>query len=393
MTFLQIEVSTLGKFHTFDLARQLHKRGHLSRIYTGYPQFKLRDEGLPGSIISTFPYFIAPLLALRSKGLLSAKLIHDWEYLNAVTLGKWVANQVPKVDAFIGLSGSGLEAGTKVQANGGAYVCDRGSAHIRIQDEILRDEHKFWSFPYRGIDPRIIDREEREYDTADAITVPSDFAQRSFDLLGAARAKVRTVPYGVDLARFQPQGVPDKSSFSVLFVGRVTLQKGFPYLLEAFKKLQRSNKILRVVGPSEPEFISELRRRGLVPGNVEFIGPVPQPQLQRYFSMSDVLVLPSVQEGLAMVMAQAMACGCPVIASENTGAQNLFDDGREGFIVPIRDAAVLAERLQQLADDELTSGEMREAALRRVSSIGGWDRYGDEITGLVSSLVVRSATG
>lgn len=384
---MQIEVSTIGKFHTFDLARQLQNRGHLSKIYTGYPRFKLKDEGLPDSSIATFPYFVTPLLALRSYGIMTEKAIRDWEYFNTVTLGRWVASRVSHCDAFIGLSGSGLEAGNKVRAAGGVYICDRGSAHIRVQDKILREEHTFWSFPFDGIDPRIIDREEEEYETADAITVPSDFARRSFDLLGNAKTKVRTVPYGVDLTRFRPQGSPDKSKFSVLFVGRVTLQKGIPYLLESFKKFQHPNKILRIVGPSEPAFICELQSRGLVPENVEFIGPVPQAQLQQYFSMSDVLVLPSVQEGLAMVMAQAMACGCPVIASANTGAETLFDDGREGFIVPIRDPGALSERLQRMADDEPASMGMREAARNRVASIGGWDQYGSSMTTLVSSLV------
>lgn len=384
---MRIELSTIGKFHTFDLARQLYARGHLSRIYTGYPRFKLKDEGLPEGAISTFPYFVTPLLALRTHGLISGRAVREWDHFNTISLAKWVSRRVSDCDAFIGLSGSGLEAGTRVRAAGGTYICDRGSAHIRVQEQLLRDEHSYWSFPYQGIDPRIIDREEQEYERAHVVTVPSTFARKSFDRLGNDRAKVRTVPYGVDLSRFRPQGERDRSKFSVLFVGRVTLQKGIPYLLESFKRLKHTNKVLRIVGPYEPDFIRELKKRNLVPENVEFIGQVPQPKLQEYFSTSDVLVLPSIQEGLAMVMAQAMACGCPVIASENTGAEDLFVDGREGFIVPVRDTEALLERLQQIAGDEALSAGMREAALTRVASIGGWDQYGKAMTELVQSLV------
>ncbi len=73
---------------------------------------------------------------------------------------------------------------------------------------------------------------------------------------------------------------------------------------------------------------------------------MPQGEVAELMSRSHVLVLPSVEEGMALVMAQAMACGCPVIATEATGAEDLFTDGVEGFIVPDRDAAALALRMQ-----------------------------------------------
>jgi glycosyltransferase involved in cell wall biosynthesis len=104
-------------------------------------------------------------------------------------------------------------------------------------------------------------------------------------------------------------------------------------------------------------------------------------------SASDVLVLPSIEEGMALVQAEAMACGCPVIASTNTGADDLFTDGVEGFIVPIRDSEAILERMQQLADDPLLAGEMRAKSLLRVQSMGGWKEYGDRWEHLLSTLI------
>jgi glycosyltransferase involved in cell wall biosynthesis len=72
-----------------------------------------------------------------------------------------------------------------------------------------------------------------------------------------------------------------------------------------------------------------------------------------------------------------MACGCPVVATVATGAEDLFSDGVEGFIVPDRDTAALAGRLQQLADDPALRERMSAAALARVAHLGGWDRYGE----------------
>jgi glycosyltransferase involved in cell wall biosynthesis len=93
-------------------------------------------------------------------------------------------------------------------------------------------------------------------------------------------------------------------------------------------------------------------------------------------SRAGVLVLPSIEEGLALVQAQAMACGCPVIATPHAGAVDLFADGREGFIVPVRDPEAIADRLARLHGDPELRAAMGEAALARVRTIGGWDDYG-----------------
>jgi len=103
---------------------------------------------------------------------------------------------------------------------------------------------------------------------------------------------------------------------------------------------------------------------------------VARGDLHKHYSQASVLVLPSIQEGLALVQAQAMACGVPVIASENTGAADLFSDGVEGFIVPIRDARAIREKILALYENPAMREQMGEAALARVRKIGGWDDYG-----------------
>jgi len=106
-------------------------------------------------------------------------------------------------------------------------------------------------------------------------------------------------------------------------------------------------------------------------------------------SSSHVMVLPSVEEGLALVQAQAMACGCPLISSTNTGGEDLFTDGVEGFVVPIRSPEAIAARLQQLADDPALRQRMSEAALARVRQIGGWHQYGEAWAKLLRELIAE----
>ncbi|MEY4429745.1 MAG: hypothetical protein RLZZ182_2434, partial [Pseudomonadota bacterium] len=263
-------------------------------------------------------------------------------------------------------------------ARGGRYVCDRGSTHIRVQDALLREEAERWGAPVEAIDPWVIEREEAEYQQADCITVPSTFNVRSFVSQGVPAHKIRRLPYGVNLSRFQPVSAPAAGRFDMLFVGAVCLRKGVPYLLQAFKQLRHPRKTLTFAGTLAPGLIDLMERHGLWSSDFRILGHVPQPDLKRLMSESHCLVLPSIEEGLALVQAQAMACGCPVVASDHTGSEDLFVDGEHGFITSARDASVLADRLQRLADDEALRADMGRKALAHVQSAGGWKAYGQQ---------------
>lgn len=370
---MRVVLSTLGKFHTFDLARQMQRHNALEAIFTGYPSFKLRNERLPGQRIHTFPWLHAPYMKLGTR-VEGARLW--WEWQDRVWFDRHVSRRLPECDIFCALSGAGLNSGRVARGRGAKYICDRGSSHIRYQDRILREEYDRQGIAFGGIDPRIIEREESEYDLADLITVPSTFAMRSFIECGVSAKKLRLIPYGVDPSSFQATGRPNAATFEVLFVGSVSVRKGVRYLLEAFDRVSHPEKRLTLIGPVSPELkptIAKIHRRT----DVSVLGAIPQERLKHYMSTSHVLVLPSIEEGLAMVQAQALACGCPVISSMNTGAADLFTDGVEGFIVPVRDSEAIAGRLQALAADPQLQAGMRAAALRRVESLGGWNEYGD----------------
>jgi glycosyltransferase involved in cell wall biosynthesis len=231
----------------------------------------------------------------------------------------------------------------------------------------------------------VIEREEREYAQADAITVPSEFACRSFIEMGISPEKVHKIPYGVNLERFQPVAVPPQDRFEVLFVGGVTFQKGIPYLLEAFRRFRHPHKRLRIVGSVTHEIRPHLAKH--LPEHVEVLGVVPQVQLKEIMSTSHVLVQPSVQEGLALVQGQAMACGCTLISTTNTGGRDLFTDDVEGFEVPIRSPEAITEKLELLANSPDLLARMRQAALARVESLGGWSDYGQKFFALVKELL------
>ena len=384
---MKVVVSVIGKFHSFDLARELHARGALEAIFTGYPRFKLRNEMLPVAKIHTFPYLQAPYMGLSGRDLLGPRVMREWEWAARVTLDRHVAEHLPQCDVFVGLSSAALTSGREARRRSARYVCDRGSTHIRVQDLLLREEHNLWGLTFAGIDPRVIEREEAEYAEADLITVPSGFNLDSFVAQGVPASKLRRLPYGVNLSRFQPAGAPANGGFDVLFVGGMSLRKGLPYLLQAFKQVTHARKTLTLAGAVAPELVALFKARGLWPDDVRLLGHVPQPQLKELMSRSHVMVLPSIEEGLALVQAQAMACGCVVVASRHTGAEDLFSDGEEGFIVPVRDAAALAGRMQQLADDPTLRELMSAKALQRVRGAGGWQQYGEQAMAVYRELL------
>lgn len=386
---MKVALSTIGRFHTFDLARELHARGHDLTVFTGYTRFKLRGEGLPQASIHTFPWLHAPYVQLGTRWGYDSAFMRQLGHWNLESFCRYVARNLPECDVYAGLSSSGGDAGRIAHARGAAYICDRGSSHIRIQDDILSEEHDLWGIPRERTDARVIAREEHEYALADVITVPSSFSYRSFVDAGVPERKLRLIPYGVNLSRFQKVAEPDPATFDVLFVGGVNIRKGVPYLLHAFAKLTHRAKRLTIVGACEPQMLAWLRSSGLPMDRVTLTGAVPQPRLKDIMSRSHVMVLPSVEEGLALVQAQALACGCPVIGTHHSGGEDLFVDGEEGFIVPIRDVDALTARMQALADDPDRREMMSAAALRRVRSLGGWSLYGGRVAALMEELTGR----
>ena len=385
---MRVIQTTFGVFHHFELARELLRRVHLDRIYSTFPWKRLKREEIPRSLVRTYPWVHTPEMLARRFGFEPAWLINAIGYANALTFDRFVMNdlraeQAP--DALIALSGSSLLAGQQVQQNGGVFICDRGSSHQRYQEVLLEEEHSRWPVAATTPDSRDTEREEKIYRMADAITVPSTFAARSFYAMGVSKGKVHIIPYGVRLEHFTKTEDAPENCFEVLFAGGVGLRKGFPYLLQAFASLQHPRKRLRVAGAIQPEIKNLLTQ--LPQDHVEYLGPVPQARLIHLMNTSHLMVLPSIEEGLALVQGQALACGCPVLATTNTGAEDLFENNVEGFIVPIRDVSALADRMQRLAEDPSLQRQMGAAALNRVQHLGGWSDYGDRWEQLLHQLV------
>ena len=381
---MNVSLSSIGRFHHFDLARQLLRLGDRVSIFTSNPRSRV-DADLR-VIARTRPYLRIPYALMSRFGLgarsywLEEALLRD--------LGSWMARSVDSewTDVLHGLDGAGPEAGRLVKANGKLWICDRGSTHILKQKEILEEEHRYWHLPPPKFSADRLERCVAEYEEAHAVTVPSQFVRRSFLERGFDPERVFVCPYGVDLSEFRP-AVKEDDVFRVIFVGTASLRKGIGYLLRAVEPLVKKRQCeLWLVGGIEPA------TRGLLEqysGTFEYKGICPRRDLWRLYSQASVMVLASVEEGLALVQAQAMACGVPVIATPNTGAEDLFTDGVEGIIVPIRSPEAIREKLEWMMANPGLRNQMAEAALVRVKSLGGWDRYGERVESVYREVAIR----
>lgn len=367
---LQVGLGSPNRHWTFDLGRELQERGVLHRLYTMYP--KSRVESVPTERIRSFPWVLGPVVAATRLG-----IDRNRTRLNPVviqTYDRWLSRRIEPCTVFHCVSSFGLLTHQRAKSRFGALtVCDRGCAHIGFQDRILGEEQARWGVDRHPIHGATKQRELDEYEICDLITVPSPFALRTFLQEGVPPEKVRCVPFGADLSIFRPMPKED-DVFRVIFAGAISLEKGVPYLLEALKSLDLPRFEVWLVGPKAPEtdFIFSL-----FPDGYRYLGLIPRTELSWYYSQASVLVLPSVQDGFGMVMAQAMACGVPVIATEHTGVDALFADGEGGYHVPIRSSEALREAIVRLYDDREERDRLAANALERIRHLGGWRTYGE----------------
>jgi glycosyltransferase involved in cell wall biosynthesis len=364
----------------------MERLGHLQRMYTGYPRAKV--EGLTYDRVSTFPWLIASSMALGRFGL--GSVATRLNYLATLSFDRWMSQRIEECDVFHSLSQFGVQSHQVAKERYGALtVCDRGSSHMLYQCRILAEEYDRLGLSFEEADRRLVARELAEYDCADLIFVPSEFVYRTFVNHSVPEYKLRKNPYGVDLKLFRPVLKPD-DIFRVIYVGALSIRKGIPYLLEALAGLRLPKFELWLIGTSLSEVRPILARHE---GGFRYLGVVPRTELYRYYSQGSVFVMASVEEGLAMVQAQAMACGLPVIATTNTGAEDLFTDGVEGFIVPIRDPEAIRDKVLYLYENPELREEMSRAALRRVRSICGWNDYGERAVAIYQEALGRRGSG
>jgi len=256
----------------------------------------------------------------------------------------------------------GLESIKAAKEKGVKVIVERASTHPEHQLRVLESEYS------NAIDPITMDRMLKELELADMITVPSEFASQTY---GHLENKVKIIPFGVDSEHFQPKP-QGHDLYRVLFAGDNVLRKGIRYMLDAWT----------LAGKYWELWIKTNIRLGNLPGNIKLISEVPD--MADLYNQADVFCLPTVEEGQALVVWEAMACGLPCVVTREAGS--LIEDGVSGIIIPAKNSKAIYQALQDLMLAPLKRDSLGDAA-RRLAEQYPWERYGRSLHSAYEELV------
>lgn len=241
--------------------------------------------------------------------------------------------------------------------------------HRLLEEE--RDLQPEWSSTLKGLadGPEKLERKERELQMADAILVPSDFVLSTLPQQFAQKGTV--VPYGCPEV-----SVGSSRSFShgneplkVLFCGSLGQRKGLSYLFESVARLGRQVELTVVGTPVVP---CRPLEAGL--SKVKWISSLPHAELLALMRQHDVFVFPTLFEGRALVVLEALSQGLPVITTPNSGTTDVVVHGRTGYVIPIRSVDGIEKALEELAKDRELLRHMSDEALK-VAAETNWLSY------------------
>lgn len=270
-------------------------------------------------------------------------------------------------------------------------VYDLPIAHWRTLRRLLEEEAERlpeWACTMEGLRDSAEKhaRKDEEITLADHVLVASSFTLSSLtDQFGAVPATV--VPYGCP--------PPTTASLSeraageplrLLFAGHLAQRKGIADLIAAVALLD-IDWTLTLVGP-KPAHTPAALDAFLESPRVHWLGTVPHATLLERMAEAHAFVFPSIVEGFGMVITEALSAGLPVITTPHTAGPDILTEGEDGFIVPIRNPAALAERITRLHDDEVMRQAMAAAA-RRTAASRSWTGYEDRIGTLAQDWCAR----
>ena len=286
--------------------------------------------------------------------------------------GRWAARQLDALQprlvysfTQVGLEALRWAANARVPA-----LLDNPNGHIRNFRSVYVDETRTaCGSRFRGHpSAAMVSRVEAEYAAATRIRVSSAWARDSMIRFGVPGDKICVIEQPVDLIRFVPRkqaATLRTGPLRVVFVGSLDVRKGFHYLLRAMRRLGADRATLHVVGSTgtrEDRALWDRETRG-ISATMQPGDPVPA------YHDAELLVLPSLEDGFGFVVAEAMACGLPVIVTEECGSKAWVQPGT-GWVVPAANVDALAAALQDAFDRRAELPAMGAAA-RRVAEARG----------------------
>lgn len=283
----------------------------------------------------------------------------------------------------IGYPNASLEMLQKVRKQGGLAVVDLPIGHFKSAEKILQEERELHpefadSITYSQFDQRYRDRVDTEFATANTILVPSEFVRQTLIDQGISADCIKKIPYGSWAEPIRNEDIQLSSRqqpLRIIYFGQITQRKGIKYLLDSLKKLQELGIEIRctLIG----KLFGSCQWLRSYENLFQHIPHISRSDLRRYLISHDLFVFPTLFEGSAYVIPEALAHGLPIITTPNSGAECLHE-GFNGHFVPIRNSDSIVERLTELHMDRDRLNEMKFNALESSRAVT-WKRYRKEL--------------
>jgi glycosyltransferase involved in cell wall biosynthesis len=274
--------------------------------------------------------------------------------------------------------GYATEAFEKAEQLGALKVIDCPNSHPTSYFGYWQRECDIWCPGEKVPIPRwMFARMNRELRQADMILCPSTFVRDTMLSNGLPPEKLFVSPFGVDTSIFKPRfKIPVKPRF--ICVGTICVRKGHQYLFRAFEKVRRDvpEAELICVGDYKIDFRFERRKWE---GSFTHYPSLSHAELAEVLQTCSAFVFPSVEEGFARVISEAMGAGLPIIATHESGASTQVSEGVEGMIVPACDSLKLAAAMISLVRDRELNHRMGLASSEKAAQSNTWQHYGDRL--------------
>ena len=312
-------------------------------------------------------------------------------WLRDCELGQWAAGQLPGVrpDACYLFTQVALEALRWCRQESIPTVLDNPNGHIRNFREVCERESERWfgSRFHGHPSTAMVDRVEEEYELADRIRVYSEWGKQSMLRFGVPEDKIHVLRQTVNVERFRPRAErgPEQGALRVCYAGSVDLRKGFVYLLKAIRAVGAQKIQLRMVGATGDRPCAKLLERESAGLQIQV---APGDSLAAYQD-SELLVVPTLEDGLPFVLVEGLACGLPVIVTTEAGASECVRDRQTGWLVRAGDVQALAEALKEALHrrQELWSmGQRARSDLERYANVAQLDQLSDWFHGRTATV-------
>ena len=307
-----------------------------------------------------------------------------------ISVQKYIDLNKKKINLIYSYEDCALNSFKIASKNNIKTIYDLTSPYWLFREKILEEEINLqpeWSLSTTEVTSQNkCKNKDEEIALSDQIIVASSFTAKSLELFEQnIKSKINVVPYGITCPTTKIINKRNKNDkLKIIFVGRPTLSKGIQYLIQILNQLDFPWE-LQIAGsiPDTPHQISSKLDLFFRDPRCKFLGQIQNKSLIQKMKESHIFLFPSLFEGFGQVILEALSCGLPVITTNNTAGLDIIDNGKDGFLTPIRDIKNTIEIINNFYLNEELRMTIAENGFEKAKEFT-WKRYQKKISNIIN---------